>query len=467
MVVGEFAQEAELVIIGAGPAGYEAAFHAAASGQKVTLVDPRENLGGRCLHEACIPSKLIATRLRMVRDGVINEQEISVPAIPQTQLLEMLDQTVASLGTALNKQASSLNITVVQGTATFQDGRSLGVNSDPPQRFKFRRAIIATGTTPGEHPALDHNVDEVQTPAASWTANVKDQRVLIVGQEMVALEVGSILAELGGLVTIADLSPDKHDIDRDLQRPAQRRLRALGASFMPHAKLLRSNAGEGKITVQLNENSTEKTETFDLVVDCTTPRPSSSSLGLDTAGISTDADGFITVDSQQRTSNPRIFAAGDVTGTPLLASKAAHQGRIAVDAMAEQPVAFDPAAIPWTIYTNPPMAGCGMSESDADDAGIPNASTKKIWGASGLAAAQGRTDGVTKLVYDTDSGLLLGGFISGVGAAEMIQQVALALELGATMEDLASTIHAHPTRSELIASCAQDAVGAINSQTSQ
>ena len=467
MVVGEFAQEAELVIIGAGPAGYEAAFHAAATGQTVTLIDPRENLGGRCLHEACIPSKLMATRLRMAQDGAIDDQKISVPAIPQTQLLKALDQTVAALGTALNKQASSLKINVVQGNAIFQDGRSLGVNSDPPQRFKFRRAIIATGATPGKHPALDHDIDGVKTPAASWTKDIKDQRVLIVGQEIVALEIASILAELGGLITVADLLPIGYDIDRDLQRPAQRRLRALGVSFMPHANILRSNASDGKITVQLTENNTETTETFDVVVDCTIPQPNSYGLGLDTAGISTSTDGFITVDSQQRTSNPRIFAAGDVTGTPLLASKAAHQGRIAVDAMAARPVAFDPAAIPWTIYTNPPMAGCGMSESDADDAGIPNASTKKIWGASGLAAAQGRTDGVTKLVYDTGSGLLLGGFISGVGAAEMIQQVALALELGATIEDLASTIHAHPTRSELIASCAQDAMDAIHSQESK
>ena len=237
MVVGEFAQEAELVIIGGGPAGYEAAFHAAASGQDVTLVDTRENIGGSCLHEACIPSKLLATRLRMARDGVLDKKSLALPAVPQQDLLHLLDRTVATLGSSLNTQAKSLKIHFVQGAATFQDARNLGVNSDTPQRFKFRRALIATGSTPGKHPALDHTIDAIYTPSASWTQEVANQQVLIVGQEIVALEIASILAEFGALVTIADLLHDGYDIDRDLKKPAQRRLRELGATFSDQAKL--------------------------------------------------------------------------------------------------------------------------------------------------------------------------------------------------------------------------------------
>lgn len=458
MVVGEFAQEAELVIIGGGPAGYEAAFHAAQQGQQVTLIDPRDDLGGRCLHEACIPSKLLATRIRMAFDGAINMDNLAVPAIPQTHLLEVVNGTVAQLASALSKQANTLNVTIVRGEATFQDGRNLAVSSDPPLRLKFRRALIATGATANAHQALDHKLPGVCTPSASWLTETKNKRVLVVGEEVVALEVGSILAELGGLVTLVDLSTAHCHVDPELQRPAMRRLRELGVTLNPTATLDGCEETDGALRVEMTNKGVKETNDFDLIVDCTAPGPNSSELGLEKAGVANDANGFIKVDAQQRTTNPRIFAAGDITGPPFLASRAAYQGRVVIDAIANLPVAFDPVAVPWTIYTNPPMAGCGLSNADAERAGIPNASAKRPWGASGLAAAQGRTDGVTKLVYDTESGLLLGGFISGVGAAEMIQEIALALELGATMEDLAATVHAHPTRSELVAMCAQDAV---------
>lgn len=461
MVVGEFTQEANLVILGGGPAGYAAAFRAAELGvQDIVIVDPRQELGGVCLHAACVPSKtlcdLVAT-LRRTQGASAMGVSFSPPQIDGAKVSEWVGSVVAKLGKGLASRAKSLRIQHLPGTAHFEDGKHVAVSGGSVPRVKFRRAIIATGSRPVEHADLPFDGARILTPEQAVAVHAHGleahatqggggatipKTLLVIGSDYIAVEIAWIFAGLGSKVTLASPGPTLlPGVDDDLLRPLRKSLESsleilLGASIDAKAAAM-----------------------FDRVVISLGRRANSDSLDLARAQVDCDGHGFIHIDDTMKTSNPRIFAAGDVTRGAMLADVALAQGRIAAEVIAGRSDSiFDHRAIPHAIFTDPNIAWCGLTETEAKKHAVDYAAARAPWGLSGRAVGMNAADGLTKIIYDKSSQVILGVGIVGRGACELIGEAALALEMGATLEDLAATMHPHPTMCELLADAARGRV---------
>ena len=447
MVVGEFTQECDLLIIGAGPGGYAAAFRAAELGQSVTIVDSRSDLGGVCLHEGCIPSKTLLHIARQIREaeaaaqfGIMFQQ----PKIDLDAIRAWLDKTVAMLAKGLDSKAKKLGIQRLTGTARFDDGKNVSIAGGSVPRVKFRRCIIATGSTQAQIEELPGDSLTVLSPQQALTISTLPAKLLIVGHDYMAVELAMIYAALGSAVTLATsqatLLPE---VDADIRRPLERRLKEQLAALSTNVE---------RPTELANDDS------FDAVIVSERRVGNTSSLNLNAADVTVDVSGFIVVDETMRTGNPRIFAVGDVTGLPQLADLALAQGKISAEVIAGQPSVFDARSIPHVIFTDPEIAWCGLTESQAKRDDVPHAIAKLPWGASGRAVGMGRHDGLTKVIYDPETQVIDGIGLVGSGVSEMIGEASLAIEMGTTLEDLAATIHPHPTRVELLADAANAAI---------
>ncbi len=447
MVVGEFTQEANLVILGGGPAGYAAAFRAAELGvQDIVIVDPRQELGGVCLHEGCVPSKTLcdlATAIRTTSGTGAIGVSLTSPIIDGAKVSAWVDSVVAKLAKGLASRAKSLHIQHLPGTAQFEDGKHIAVTGGSVPRVKFRRAIIATGSRPVEHPALPFDGERILTPEEAVRLREFPTSVLVIGSDYIALEIASIVSALGSKVTLASPEPALlPGVDEDLLRPLR--------------KSLDLSLAEILLATSIEANAAAK---FDRVVVSLGRRANVDSLDLANAEIECDEQGFIRVDATMRTINPRIFAAGDATGGELLANVALAQGRIVAERIAgREESIFDHRAIPHAIFTDPHIAWCGVSEHDAKAQQVDCAVAKAPWGLSGRAVGMNIADGLTKIIYEKQSQVILGVGIAGRGACEMIGEAALAIEMGATLEDLAATMHPHPTMCELLADVARSAL---------
>ena len=452
----------QLVVIGAGPGGYAAAFYAADRGMKVTLVDPEKNPGGVCVYRGCIPSKAllhvadVITESAHASDFGISFQK---PTIDLNKLRDFKNKVVGQLTAGAGQVRNLRKIQHLQGMAAFRDARTLDVDlvDGKKETVSFEHAIIATGSRPATIPGLSINDPRVMDSTGALDLPEIPKSLLVVGGGYIGLELGSVYAALGSKVTVVEMTDGLlPGADRDLVNILAKRIEQICDKVLLGTKVTGMKAAKTGITVALDGKDGSSEQTFDRVLISIGRRPNSQIPGLDRTKIEVDQRGFVVVDKSRRTAEPTIYAIGDVVGEPMLAHKASHEGRTAVDAIAgDRNVAFEPLAITAVVLTDPEIAWCGLTETEAERQGQKVAVARFPWGASGRAITLGRTDGVTKLVLQPESGRVLGVGICGTGAGELISEGVLAVEMGANAQDVAMTIHPHPTLSETVMESAE------------
>jgi dihydrolipoamide dehydrogenase len=453
----------QLVVIGAGPGGYAAAFYAADRGMEVTLVDPEKNPGGVCVYRGCIPSKALLHVADVITEsahaadfGVTFEK----PKIDLDKLRAFKDKVVGQLTAGAGQVRNLRKIRHLQGMASFRDARTLDVDlvDGKKETLTFESCIIATGSRPTTIPGL--SIDSPRLMDSTGALDLPDvpKSLLVVGGGYIGLELGSVYAALGSRVTVVEMTPGLlPGADRDLVNILAKRITAICEAVWLSTKVTKiTKDTKDQLLVSFEGEGFTGEKAFDRVLVSIGRRPNSSVPGLDKLKVEIDTRGFIVVDEARQTGEPGIYAIGDVAGEPMLAHKAAHEGRAAVDAIAgDRNVAFAPLAIPAVVFTDPEIAWAGLTETDAEKKGITVAVARFPWGASGRAISLGRTDGVTKLVIDPKTERVLGVGICGPGAGELIAGGVHAIEMGATAKDLALTIHPHPTLSETVMEAAE------------
>jgi dihydrolipoamide dehydrogenase len=456
MVMGDLVREVDVAVVGGGPGGYSAAFRCAELGLEVVVVDLGKRLGGTCLYEGCIPSKALL-HVAAVTHEVERVRELGLDYGPPRLSLDVLrkwmsERVVGKLGRGLAGVARQKSVDVIGGRAVFEDSRGLRVEGDEPQKIRFKHAVVATGSAPAALPGITPS-DRVMDSAAALELVEVPERLLVVGGGYIGLEMGTVYAALGSRVSLVEMTEGLlPGVDRDLVQPLARTVEKLFAGVHLGARLrgLRESGAEVEVDVE-----GQGTQRVDRVLMAVGRRPVTAGLGLEATRATLDQRGAIVVDDRGRTSDPHIWAVGDVTGEPLLAHRAMRQGKVAAEAIAGRAAAFDNVAVPAVVFTDPEVAWCGLTETEAGRTGRAVKVAKFAWAASGRAATLGRSDGLTKLVADPDSGRILGVGIVGPGAGELIAEGALAVEMAALAEDVATTIHAHPTLSESLMEAAE------------
>ncbi len=454
---------ARLVVIGAGPAGYPAAFHAADLGLRVTLVDLEEHPGGVCLHRGCIPSKALLHVARWLAEAEELRDcgvETAPPRLDLNRLREWKESVVRRLTGGLGQLRRARGVETIRGRARFAGPDTIIIETAEGRRtLDWDAALVATGSRPATLPGWPQSPRVMDSTGALDLPDVP-RRMLVVGGGYIGLELGTVYAALGSRVCVVEATPGLlPGADRDLVAPLAKRLAARFEAIWLDTRVVEAREQGEAIRVTLQHAAETRDETFDRVLISVGRRPNRENLGLAEAGIETDARGCIRVDERRRTSHPRVWAAGDIAGEPMLAHKATAEARVAVEAMAGRTTVWDARAIPAVVYTDPEIAWAGLTETAAAREGQPVRVVRFPWTASGRALTLERTEGLTKLVLDPDSGRVLGVGIVGVGAGDMIAEGALAIEIGATAEDLALTIHPHPTLSETVMEAAELASG--------
>lgn len=445
-----------LLVIGAGPGGYAAAFLAADLGMKVTLVDREPNPGGVCLYRGCIPSKALL-HVSHLLDEAQRAREWGIrfgkPKIDLARLRSWKQSVVSKLTGGLGQLSRQRKIRYIQGDARLVDDHSAEVKLAAGGRLsvEYEYAILATGSVPARLPLFATDSPLVMDSTAALELPEIPERLLVVGAGYIGLELGSVYAALGANVTVVELLPELLPAaDRDLVRVLQRELEKKFEAILLETVVEKVAIDQDGVTVSFSGKDSPGEKVFDRVLVSVGRQPNTAELGLDRAGVEVDEKGFIQVDAQRRTSKPHIFAIGDVVGGVMLAHKAAHEGQTAVEAIAGKKVAFEPNAIPAVVFTDPELAWCGLTEQEARSRGIKVAVARFPWGASGRATTLGRSDGLTKLIIDPESRHVLGVGIAGPGAGELISEGCLAVEMAALADDLRLTIHPHPTLSETL-----------------
>jgi dihydrolipoamide dehydrogenase len=451
-----------LAVIGAGPGGYAAAFLAADLGLSVTLIDPEENPGGVCLYRGCIPSKTLLHAARVLdesRESADWGIEFGPPRIDIDKLRRRKNDVVAGLTGGLGQLIRQRNINYLRGSARFLDSRTLSIRSDGQgeRTLRFEHAIVATGSRPVSLPMLDPSLDRILDSSAALELADVPQKLLVIGGGYIGLELGTVYAALGSKVTVVEMTPGLlPGVDRDLVRILQKRLEGALEAIWLETTVKAVKLQKNGVRVSLEgPDGKRRNRLFDRVLAAVGRRPNSAGLGLETTGAELDDRVLITGDARQQTRTASIFAIGDVAGEPMLAHKASHEGRVAVEVIAGKNVAFEPAAIPAVVFTDPEIAWAGLSESEARRKSISHEVCRFPWAASGRALTLGRTDGLTKLLVDPDSERILGVGIVGSGAGEMIAEGVLAIEMGANVTDVGLSIHPHPTLSETFMEAAE------------
>jgi dihydrolipoamide dehydrogenase len=456
------AQSTQLVVIGAGPGGYAAAFYAADRGMQVTLVDPEKNPGGVCVYRGCIPSKALLHVANVIGESA-HAADFGVtfdkPKIDLKKLRDFKDKVVGQLTAGAGQIRNLRKIKHLQGTAAFRDARTLDIDlvDGGKEQLSFEHCIIATGSRPTSIPGL--SIDSPRLMDSTGALELPDvpKSLLVVGGGYIGLELGTVYAALGSRVTVVEMTGGLlPGADRDLVNILAKRIESITEAVLLNTKVVAMKETGGGISVTFESESGRKEQTFDRVLVSIGRRPNSNVPGLDHTRVAVNQRGFIEVDGSRRTAEPTIYAIGDVAGEPMLAHKASHEGRAAVDAIAgDRNVVFEPAAIPAVVFTDPEIACSGLTETEAEKQGRKIAVARFPWGASGRAISLGRTDGVTKLIIHPESERVLGVGICGPGAGELISEGVLAIEMGATAKDMAMTIHPHPTLSETVMESAE------------
>ena len=449
-----------VIVLGAGPGGYAAAFYAADLGMQVTLVDEEKNPGGVCLYRGCIPSKALLHVAKLVDESKHASAwgvEFGTPKVDLDKLRAYKNGVVEKLTGGTGQLAKQRKITYIQGRATLTGPNSMSVKTATGvQDVKADYVVLATGSHPTRIPGLNVDSPRLLDSTGALDLPAIPKTLLVVGGGYIGLELGSVYAALGTRVSVVEMTPTLlPGADRDLVKPLQQRIEKTFAKVMTSTKVTGMVAAKSGIAVTFDGEGAPASETYDYVLVSIGRRPNSKIDGLEKTKVKIDAKGFIETDGQRRTAEPTMFAIGDVAGEPMLAHKASHEARVAIEAIAGHKAVFEPAAIPAVVFTDPEIAWAGLTEAEAEKAGRTVEVTRFPWPASGRAIAIDRTDGMTKLIIDPDTGRILGVGMVGSGAGELIAEGVLAIEMGATAEDLKLTIHPHPTLSETVMEAAE------------
>ncbi|MCX6150978.1 MAG: dihydrolipoyl dehydrogenase [Ignavibacteriales bacterium] len=452
----------QLAIIGGGPGGYAAAFLAADLGMQVTLIELEKYPGGVCLYRGCIPSKALLHIAKLITEAAEAKKwgiEFGEPKIDLDKLRKFKESVVDKLTGGTGQLAKQHKINYLQGRAAFINSSKLSVEllAGGTEEIEFEKAIVATGSVPTKIPAF--NLDSERVIDSTGALALKDipKSMLVVGGGYIGLELGSVYSALGTQVTVVEMMPGLlPGADRDLVNILAKSLDRKMKSIMVNTRVIEMKEIDGGIKVKFDgEGVKEPEQVFEKVLVSVGRSPNAKGIGLENTKVEIDQRGFIKVNSQLQTADPNIYAIGDVVGNPMLAHKASHEGRVAAEVIAGNKVEFKPAAIPAVIFTDPEIAWCGLTETEAKEKNIEIKVARFPWQASGRATTLDRNDGVTKLIIDPKTERILGMAIAGVGAGEMISEGVLAIEMAALAKDVALSIHPHPTLSETIMESAE------------
>jgi len=458
----EMTENLRIAVIGGGPGGYAAAFLAADLGMKVTLIDPELNPGGVCLYRGCIPSKALLHVAKLIDESRHAKDwgiEYSDPKIDLTRLRSWKEGVVKKLTGGLGQLSKQRKVEYVQGRAGFENSNTLRVRraNGSEESLSFDRIIIATGSRPAIIPSLKIDTPRMLDSTSALDLTDLPGTLLVIGGGYIGLELSTVYAALGSKVSVVEMLPGLlPGADRDLVLPLHKRVEKIFESIMLNTTVSAVKLESNGIHVTFDGPDVKaRDKLFDKVLVSVGRKPNSEIPGIEKTQARVGPRGFIEVNKQLQTSDPAIYAIGDVVGEPMLAHKASHEGRTAVEAIAGHKVAFEPNAIPAVVFTDPEIAWCGLTETQAEKAGREIKVAKFPWGASGRAMTIDRTEGMTKLILDPQSERVLGVGIVGAGAGELIAEGVLAIEMAATATDIALTIHPHPTLSETIMESAE------------
>ncbi|MEY2919511.1 MAG: dihydrolipoyl dehydrogenase [Pseudomonadota bacterium] len=449
----------DVVVVGAGPGGYTAAFRAADLGLKAALIERWPTLGGVCLNVGCIPSKALLHAAKVIEDAsamAAHGIEFGAPKIDASKLRDWKNKVVGRLTTGLTGLAKQRKVTVIRGVAAFAGDHTVSVTAEDgsSQSVTFAHCIIAAGSESFRLPGLPDDPRIIDSTGALELD--LPRRMLVVGGGIIGLEMATVYAALGVKVSVVELTEGlMPGCDRDLVRPLEKRIAARCESIMLRTRVTGIEAlGEG-LRVTFEGEKAPEPQLYDKVLVAVGRTPNGKHLRCESAGVVVNERGFIPVDRQQRTNVPHIFAIGDVVGQPMLAHKATHEAKVAAEVIAGHKRFFDARSIPSVAYTDPEIAWAGVTETDAKAKGIAFEKAVFPWAASGRSLANGRDEGFTKLLFDPQTHRVIGGGIVGTNAGDLISEVMLAIEMGADAADIGLTIHPHPTLSETVAMAAE------------
>ncbi|HYW92560.1 MAG TPA: dihydrolipoyl dehydrogenase [Gammaproteobacteria bacterium] len=458
--------DTDLVVLGSGPGGYTAAFRAADLGLEVTLVERYPDLGGVCLNVGCIPSKALLHAAKVITDAremADHGVRFSDPTIDTGRLNGWKWSVVKTLTDGLAGLAKRRKVTVIQGTARFAAPHELQIEDadGKARRLSFRQAIVAAGSQPASLPDLPDDPRIMDSTAALEIDQIP-KTVLVVGGGIIGLEMACMYAGLGSRVTIVELTDSlMPGTDPDLVKPLRKRLEKICDGVHTGTAVDQVKANKASLSVTFKGENAPSRARFDRILVSIGRRPNGHRIGADKAGFEVDDKGFIPVDQQMRTSVRHIFAIGDIVGAPLLAHKATHQGKVAAEVAAGERRAFQARVVPAVAFTDPEVAWAGVTEQEAKQQNLNYGKGVFPWAANGRALGMARSEGQTKLLFDRDSGIIIGAGVVGAGAGDLIAELALAIEMGADAEDIALTIHPHPTLSETVGMAAEAYQGTI------
>ena len=459
-------QHCQLLVLGSGPGGYTAAFRAADLGLNVILVERYPALGGVCLNVGCIPSKALLHVAKVISESE-EAKEVGVtfqsPDVDIEQTLKWKNGIIHQLTQGLAGLAKKRKVTVLHGIGEFVSPNMLTVRNEKEEHhISFEQAIVAAGSEPVEIPSFPHDDPRVIDSTGALELNDIPETLLIVGGGIIGLEMATVYHALGSKITIVEMMDDlMAGADPDLVRPLMKRIKSQYENIWLSTKVTSMEAMKSGIKVGFEGNEVPESQSFDKVLICVGRTPNGNKVGADTAGIEVTDRGFIEVDDQQRTNIPHIFAIGDITGQPMLAHKAVHEAKVAAEVAAGLKSGFDARVIPSVAYTDPEVAWVGLTETEAKLQGIEYGKGAFPWAASGRALSQGRSEGVTKLLFDKETHRLLGAGITGSHAGDLIAEAVLAIEMNADAEDIGLSIHPHPTLAETLGFAAEMFEGTI------
>ena len=451
-----------VAVIGAGPGGYAAAFLAADLGMKVTLIDPEANPGGVCLYRGCIPSKALLHVAKLIEESRQAKNwgvEFAEPRIDVARLRGFKESVVNKLTGGTGQIAKLRKVEHIQGHAAFESSTRLAVTKSDGsiQNLSFDRIVIATGSRPAVIPSLKLDTPRMMDSTGALSLHDVPSSLLVVGGGYIGLELGTVYAALGSKVSVVEMTAGLlPGADRDLVLPLHKRMEKIFTSIMLNTTVTGAKEEGNGIRISFDgPDVQEREQVFDRVLVSVGRKPNSEIPGLEKTQVKVGQRGFIQVNKQSQTDDPAIYAIGDVVGEPMLAHKASHEGRTAVEAIAGHKVAFEPNAIPAVVFTDPEIAWAGLTETQAQKENRTVKVAKFPWGASGRAITLDRPEGMTKLIIDPDTERVLGMGIVGSGAGELISEGVLAIEMAALAKDIALTIHPHPTLSETVMESAE------------